>query len=261
MTHYQRKPYAGRHKEESEQRHWLEEGVAGQESLLLELDAWLYALDQPLAAIASGVAHACVPRQERPFAVFIPLYDTIGWQLASLSKHYNVYLWSENGDELLTRAANVFGAEIVDEDLLGQLEHEVDFFLCSNYVWTSEQTFKRAVRNARASLSREGRACFVLRGTGAGEDISVVWREGTSTALAEILAAEPAALPPVAENRLIALKDADPVSLLPAFLKRNRDFFGRNMRELFLQRMQEEDFGKPFERRSGEWALLLVWSR
>ncbi|HQH27019.1 MAG TPA: hypothetical protein PLP17_06450, partial [Oligoflexia bacterium] len=55
---------------------------------------------------------------------------------------------------------------------------------------------------------------------------------------------------------------ADPAAALPAFLKRNRDFFGRNMREVFLERMQEADFKESFRPASAQtiWALALVWS-
>jgi hypothetical protein len=263
MIRNKTKPYSGRHREEGPPRHWLHEGSTGQESLLLELDPCLYALDQALATVAASVAHSVDHGEEKPYAVLVPPAQTVGWQLGFLSKNYNVYVWSETFDEVLGQAADRFGAQVIDGDLYAELEHEIDLFVYTDYSWRSARQFAQTIKETKKLLSVAGKACFAVSARGDGSLRQVNWQDGSGTSLSKIMQEGFPHVAPPEQLRKVCLSQLEPNSILPAFLKRNRDFFGRNMREEFLERMQEMDFrgsvGAPAQ--ALIWACLLVWNR
>lgn len=259
-----RKPNAGRRGQTSSERHWLGEGVAGQESLLMELTPALYALDQTLASVAGSVAHRA--GSEKPFAIFVPPEGTVGWQLGYLSKKFRIYLWSEASDEFVEAAADHFGAKLVEGDLEESIENEVELFVCTSSCWHSEAHFIEGVRDALKYLAPGGSACFVVEGTGAEGDIRLAWDDETETPLRALIEGSLFRLPAVGQVHTASLNEnaAGDADSITAFLKRSREFFGRHCRELLLQRLWEPDFGPhPVEAAGGEplerWGVLLVW--
>ena len=245
---------------DASENHWLGEGTAGQEMLLLELDPVLFAVDQALATLSSSIAYHYQPVDyQKPFAVLACPDAALAWQLGYLTKHFNTYLLAENVDEVTDQAADRFNAKLVAG--IEEVEHEITFYLNTNTSWSSRLALVNEVRAARTLLAPSGSACFILRAVEDRGDSVIQWSEGIADRLQDIENGDVFSLPKPDEVSRHTLNDSPPEDLLPSFTKRNREFFGRNMRELFLQRMQESDFGDCFRKsaQSKIAAALLLW--
>ncbi len=248
--------------------HWLGEGRGGQEALFLDLEPTQFFLDQTIASQAASLAraldvqafHRSEKHSQRPFAVLVPPETSIGWQLGYLSKHYSVYASTQLDGLITDLASEHFGAQVIGSDFEQEVEHFVDFFLLANPFWQNWQSFRAWLRQLLPLLSDQGVLCAVLPCRIAEEDeVCILWEDASETPVCEgviagdtSLQAENVVFEPYSEAR------ARESERIASFLKRNRAFFGKNVRDLLLQRIHDEDFlAEVTEARRG--ALLLRW--
>ncbi|MCB0323233.1 MAG: hypothetical protein KDD69_06645 [Bdellovibrionales bacterium] len=278
---HRRKAQRGRRNERKERegaaatRHWLGEGSAGQESLLLELEPIAYVLDQAVASISTAVAHRLSLRHEKPFAVLVPPAGSVGWQLGYLIKRFNVYLCADPTDDHSQEAADRFGAKLIRGEFDAELEHEIGFFLFGGAEWEDRNTFAFAVRQAQACTADDGIVSALLLGertigaSGACET-RVLWSDGSSSAMAELggLSGFTLGVPISTHTVELTMANALDSGRMSAFLKRNRAYFGRETREMLANRIRDEDFCQHFQDVSvrhaqdtpTRLAILVSWS-
>ncbi len=262
MNRYWSKPHSGRHKEATEPNHWLGAGRAGQENLLLELDPKLYVLDQSLAALASAIYHSVALIEDKPYALFFSPGEAVGWQLGYLSKFFNVYVYTESADEVSTEAADRFEAKLLRGDFREELEHSIDLCISTSYAWSEPLHLGKMLKSVRQVLSPGGKCCFAFAAEGENENLEIIWGNGNRSCISNSTWREEICVPVPDNVELFCLSDFEPEVLLPAFSKRNRDFFGKDMRDSFLQRMAEADFKAEFspQAKPKQWAGLALWS-
>ena len=251
--------------------HWLGADIDAHETLISELDPILYAIDDVLHGRVNSAAHSYDGNEKRPCAIFLPIPETIGWQLGYISKEYNTYLLSAEQPEGYQGASDTFNIRFLDFDAFDRVDFWVDLFISTGYNWPSAHEFFTFMNANLPLLSPEGRAYAVLRGSASltidsDIDISLRWHDGSECSLGELLDCRwhSQAQPVVA--RSICLPSLDPLdpSKLSTFGKRNKLFFEKEASKLFLQAFAEDkDFSNLFELpESGddaEWVVLLEW--
>ncbi len=257
-----KKSYTPRRQREREHNHWLSEGADGQDSLLLELDPYLYCLDQTISTIAASIWHKYEGEATNPFGMLVQSEGSVGWHIGYLSQKYNLYVHCEELDPVIEQAAERFGLQLISMENEHELLHGIEFFLYTRTLWTDTSSFSKAVHRAIDLRAPDGTICFALAAEGTRERPVLRWQDGSTNELHEIcrdielFAAEPP------ETFVIPLAETDPFEglALSAFLKRNRDFFGRDVRDLLVRRMHEADFLDMFSREDGRsrCAVLLV---
>ena len=89
-------------------KHWLGEGLDGQESLFLELDPFVFRADATICQMARSIYFELTPQRERLSALLLPDGEAIGYHLGFLSSMYQVYLAIPEFDELREAAAEEF---------------------------------------------------------------------------------------------------------------------------------------------------------
>lgn len=263
MKRSNRKPETRRKEHDASENHWLQEGTAGQESLLLELDPFLFAADQTISTLSSSIAFNFEPDDyEKPFAVLVPPDGAIGWPLGYLSKHYNTYLALDDEDELACQAADRFNAKIIPVESRLEVEHDISFYLNTRLSWRDFAHLAQIARAAFQLLRDDGLACFVLPALKRGAKTLIQWGANEPTDFSLFSSAGVLSLPEPKQVHNCVLSEIDPIEQLPHFLKRNREFFGRNTRELFLERMQEADFRDCFAKCAEDKlvAVVVVWT-
>lgn len=250
--------------------HWLGEGRGGQEALFLEVEPTQFFLDQIIASQAASLAHSLdvqafhrhEKHSQRPFALLVPPETSIGWQLGYLSKHYSVYDSTQLDGLITDRASEHFGAQIVGTDFEQEVEHFLDFCLLANPIWQSWGSFRLWLEQILSLLSDVGILFAVLpsRRSTKGESY-ILWEDGTESLVEEGLIEGATALKaqtmfwePFSESRAMESER------IASFLKRNRAFFGKNVRDLLFQRIRDEDFLTEVNEEN-RGAMLLRWQR
>lgn len=251
---YARKPHARRRHRRSEARHWLEEGSLGQETLFSELDPYLLATDRILCRRATQLAFRLKRSRETPRAVLLPPAGTVGWQIGHLAKHFELYVWCPEPDEIQEAAAAKFGAILISGSLDQLPDACADLIMITDVGWRDRREFAEAVRELREYLSGEGEALCVLRAIDEGTGVIIEWDAGSRLPLGELLAANDAP----SEWELAPLVTGPSDFDLGTFLKRHRTFFGRNARDFCLDRLYDPDFARN-ARDSTRCAVLLSW--
>ena len=229
-------------------KHWLGEGSDGQESLLLDLDPYLFAADAVLCRAASTVAHRYDGDEKRPLAMLIPPRGTVSWHIGYLAKKFDLCLWIFEQDEIIEEAAEYFNASIFTGELPDGVAGTIDFLLLTEYSWNSVIEFSGAIRTAGSLLSDSGISCAVLRCWGDNDCPTINWGDGGRSGLRELILGDIFHLPSPDGYTMISLPDVDPSQGhgVTDFLKRHRPFFGKNARELFFERMRDPDFCQFF---------------
>jgi len=148
--------------QETDYRHWLGLGAEGAELLLSSFCPYLYACDQVLCRRILRLAHRIDSHGERPLAVLAPPADFVGWHLPFLAKYFNLFIWTSELGDYVEEAASAFGAEIFSGEIPTGLNGAVDLFLYTDFNWDSEDTFYRAVLEAKNCLTPDGEALFIL---------------------------------------------------------------------------------------------------
>lgn len=224
-------------------KHWLEEGSVGQESLLLDVEPQLYLIDQVLCKKVTQLAYQF---KETPLGIIIPPAESVSWQICFLSKLYDLLVWGDDGDELLLEAAKTFDVEIfsgdIPEDILA-----VQLFLYLDWGWQSVNDFLIELREVSRYVAEDGEILFVLQTSGHQDTLEVHWQDGSSTVLSEII--ERGAYKKNTEAITFSFSQlaVEREERLNIFLKRHREFFGKNIRELFLRRITESEFQSGFD--------------
>jgi hypothetical protein len=264
MRKYLRKAQTGRRARiEEDSSHWLGEGAYGQELLLAEVDPHLFSVDRAISSQVSSLSHRIIPGEDGVYAVLILPEGGVGWQLGYLSRCFNTYVWSSKTDELLDSAARHFGALLLSGDLLAEVDRRVDLLIHTDYLWPSERVFVEEIRCSMELLNDEGVSMFVLVGCrekreesrplvsrvlgskNFGEDV-IEWSDGRRSYLSWLLSR-------FESSEVFSVSVAESLKLDPSeFIKRNRGFFGRNIRDMMLKRMGESDFQDAGREESGK---------
>ncbi len=258
MKHY-------RGDKEEQARHWMGEGHFGQEALLLDLDPYLYAIDQVLSHRISQIVHAREDERARPLAVLVPPEATVSWQLAYLAQHFDLSLWSDDSDAILQDAVSHFDAEIFSGELPPLIHGRLSLFVHTDAAWENRSQLRLALRDTASSLAADGEIIVVLRCRGKLSQLEVEWSDGSSSDLSEVLERHViAGLSEPSQVVHLSLADFDPrgSEYLTAFLRRHRDFFGRNARDFFLDRMRDADFSEAFyspQDGAARFATMICW--
>ena len=263
MLKTRRKPHSGKRIRPSDVRHWLDEGVAGQESLRLELDPFLYAADAAVYRIASSVAHRNRDKNARPVALFVPACGGIGWQLGFLSQHYDVVLICDDADAITVAAAEHFNVELCNGAVPSHFESVGSFYLMTKLRWGSSSELIDELRDAESWLHPGGVVAAVFLAKEEGEGPEICWADGSSVPVKQFANGEVFRLPKPSAVQSVALPSVNPCdgALVSKFLKRNRAYFGRGVRELFLERASDPDFSEPFGYDGSiNWAVTATWT-
>lgn len=255
----------------SEHRHWLGEELYSEEALRLELDPLLYAVDDALHRFINSAAHAYDGNEKRPVAIFLPIPDTIGWQVSYIAKQYNTYLLTEEEPDGLEEASDFFNIRPLDFDEFDSIEHWVDLFVTTSYIWSSAHEFFTFMNANLPLLSPDSRAYAVLRGRAPltlshDREIEMQWADGTSCSLAQLLSRRWYSGASVEVARTICLPSLNPCdpTRLSTFSKRNKKFFGEEIQSLLLQLLDSEPtfntlFELPESGEESQWAVILSW--
>ena len=252
--------------------HWLGAGVWGQESLLDEISPELYALDSWIASSSAshfhrGELNPDVSEQEKPFALLMPALDSIGWQLGYLSKHYRVYLRCSEDEDASLAAADCFNAMLFESSESVASSLYIDFALDTQTTWPSWDALAEHLAMYRSLLDEKARLYFVLAAEEREGILHLPWTEGGSTPLETVLSCEsngrPLGLGSGRIEQKICMPSEDPhdPARLHGFLKRNREYFGRSIREQLVARLGEPDFASAHIASSERisWALFVSW--
>lgn len=259
MKQFRRKPHSGRSRSASNYEHWLGEGIQGQETLVDDLDPTLYLADSAICSLITSTALACGSRDRRPQAILVPNEGEIGWHIGYLAKRFDVAVWTGDDDELISETAYRFNAKTFSGDLAEQSADGVELILFSAYNWPSVAEFVRGVDEALDCLSENGAAAFVLPLEISPNGALIRWSAEASTPLARLTEPDEAiqALPRSSEVLEFSAFDPRETEVLNSFLKRHREYFGKNIRELVVDRLTSPEFAlqtTPFG------AALLVYS-
>lgn len=244
-------------------RHWLNEGAAGQQSLFLELDPVLYALDPDIARLAVSRAHAYDGDERRPFAVLAPPSGSVGWQAGLFAKHFNLYLWAETQIEEFDAAVDYFGLEWVI-DLASRVTGIADFIAVTDRQWNTKRQLLTVAGQVAQALGPEGLACFALQAVLSPEELLFTWGDGTTSTIREIcqaLGAADAAVPlrsAIETAEVLARVDRFDRERVANFLKRHRDFFGREAHGFLAERLSDDDFVQAFTDPAAVAVLLTI---
>ncbi|MDD2943023.1 MAG: hypothetical protein PHC51_08675 [bacterium] len=259
--------------------HWLGEGSAGQETLFLHFDPYLYAADKHLVSHMNRLSFASEEHDDLPQATLwladgLPIF----WHLPLLCRSYNVTVVSDDDDDILNAATTFFEAEQIGfEEIFKNFTSAVRLLVYMQSCWESRGDFVAVVRAAIQCLEEDGEAVFILPAWGDREDaLQVCWADGEYTPLADILAGSVFRLPAPDGVKSASLAD---IAALPdlgarAFVDTHRAFWGRNIargkgavrgREVISQqcyaRLLEEDIS-PYlfdEHRDKRWVVVLNW--
>lgn len=227
-----------------DERHWLGEGLAGQESLLSEITPFLYAADATIFRHASQIAHHYHGPEERPLATVISPSGSIPWHVGQLSKHFDVCLLLEQYDPMIDGLTSSFGISVYEGHVPESLHSAVDFLVFTEIFWRDPTAFSLALRLALQLLSPSGRAIVMLPELGSPEDVAIQFASGELIArdailqMYELSVFESALVTPIALQGLLD----DPKLGINEFAKRHKEFFGRSARDLCLSRLYEQDF-------------------
>lgn len=226
-----------------ERWHWLDEGEQGQESLLLDIDSFLYAADGTICRLAGAAAYDDPGDPERPFALLLPPHDTVPWQQGVLGRRYRLSVWGSPDDPVSCAAADQFNVNLFAGDPPTVLEGRCTLVLVTEHRFDSPADLRRTVRLLDSCLAAGGSLIAVLRTEIRPEGVLALFRD-EAVPVQSLLNDGFAPFTEAPEVITIPLHDVSRHGddYLLAFLKRHREFFGRNMRDALLERMSEPDF-------------------
>lgn len=263
--HHVRRGNASRVNSDRERWHWLEEGELGQESLLLDLDPFLYAADATICRLAGAAAYDDPGDPERPFGLLVPPHDAIAWQQAVLSRRYRLAVWGDHEDPISEQAADQFKIHLFSADPPEFLQSACSLVLLTDSQWRSAEHLAETLQELDQYVGAGGRLILLLRTELTPDGVTVLFRDGPLALdrLLELPLFPPFPSTPTAPSEQITLplhdlsRSGD--DYLAAFLKRHRDFFGRSMRDAMLTRLSEQDFTIG-DRAGSLAATVLQWS-
>jgi hypothetical protein len=248
--------------------HWLGEGLDGQESLLLELDPFLYRADRTLCQLIK--AHffdlreqGMLPADNKGFALYCPPEDAVGWHIGFLSEFFRLSLLAAERDALQEEVCARFDVEILDSGIPPGREGCYHLFLHSGSSWEDLDRFRSAVRFFRSVLAPGGLCIFLLQGSSEQEEESILWHSGPPTALRSLENGEIFLLEKPAAVSTLNLAEVLPSDeeYLQAFLRRHRAYIGKAAKGACLARMNDEEFSEAYAFQSRQRsALLLRWA-
>lgn len=250
-----------RNKKTDQFRHWLGEGGVGQESLFLDLDPYLYVLDQAICKCIALGAHEYDNHEGRPLAVLVPPEESVSWHIGYVGNLYDLLVCAEPDNEIRNEAACQFGAVV--GDLRADIE-PLQLYLHLDKCWIELGEFVDAVRETRQYLGESGMMAFMLNCWGVEGSLEVCWAEGMKSPLSELVDGDKLFdfdSPKSVISKCLTEITASNSFGLGDFLKRHKMFFGKNARDFALDRFQDLDFRDSFsdEDASKRWATLLVF--
>jgi hypothetical protein len=254
MKHY-------RSDKEDQTRHWLGEGYSGQEALLLDLDPYLYAIDQALCHRISQTSHDKYSVRPSTTALLIPPSGAVYWQISYLSQRFELSVWADSSDTLVQSAADHFDVELFSGDIPSIVNGKIGLVVNADFTWNSRAQFLSEIRQLASTVSDGGELIVVMPGLQDGSVINIRWRDDSVSELNQLLEMRGLLgleLPQTIFTQRLNEFDYQNADYLSAFLKRHRLFFGRNARDLFLARMRESDFSQLLRSSAGNESTVAV---
>lgn len=240
--------------------HWLGAGLAGQDSLLFDLDPYLYAADSVLSKTISQVAHHYDGENGKALIAICPAPETLPWHSAYLRSHCDVCICAPVDDPLLEFVEESFNVTIFSESVPHSLQGQADIVLFTEAHWKNLSTLEESLHIAEELLADDGRALFVLQASGEEPNLTLSWDDPYCETVADLVASR------IFSKFKIAFETVVPLATLNAqrdfgvgeFAKRHKDFFGKNARELCLSRVYEEDFQREIADSLDRHAVVLT---
>ncbi len=244
MKQFRRKPHSGKSRAEQKYEHWLGEGIQGQETLLDDLDPTLYLADSAVSSLITSTALNSDRRDRRPQAILVPDQGTIGWHIGFLAKRFDVSVWTGDDDELISETAYRFNAKTFSGDLSEGGLDGVDLVLFSAYSWPDPAEFEAAVEEASGTLLESGQTVFILPIERRAGEAYVRWSASSATRLDTLTVPDDPGRPLPRTVELFWFSEFDPrdSEYLAGFLKRHREYFGKNIRDLMVDRLRSPEF-------------------
>jgi hypothetical protein len=245
---------------DSEGEHWLAEGLAGADALLLDVDPYLFAVDGMFAKLASQVAHRYDGEEQRPLAIICAQEEYMPWHVGMLRKRYDVALSVPDDDELIEELSHRFDVSVFAGELPANLGASSQLVLFTESQWRDSDEFLAALERAHQLLTTNGRAFLVLRGSGGQSSPQINFADGSSISLSKLIEDRTFGFFEDWNTTAIALSELGALSDFGAgeFAKRHRDFFGKSARDLLLSRLYEEEFQKAIKDGNDLYAIAFV---
>jgi hypothetical protein len=228
--------------------HWLREGLSGQNSLLAEVDPFLFLADPIFSKNASQISYHYDGDELRPQSFVLLPKDSLPWHLGFLSEKFALTAIVESHDELLDVVAEQFNFSIADYDFAANRDGRpgIDFITRPAVYWESVEELYECLKLIQNAVASGGRSCLFFEGQRiANEDYLLI---GGSE---QILIKELLALPLCAEfakieTEIIPIERFREESQfrVSEFNQKHKNYFGRGARELIMARIYEQDWQK-----------------
>ena len=257
MGKTKRRPLQVRRRSE-DSTHWLGEGLAGQESLLIDLDPYLYAADPIVSKSIAQSAHHYDGDNARALGVIVTPEEAIPWHIAHMRKWCEVCVCAPSYDPLLEEVAHTFDATLYTDGIPAMLEGKADLLLFGGGAFRVQSEFWGAIDLAERMLSTDGKAHLILRGKGNGDELLVAFEEDIPAS--EIFSHESLDAFQFTEDAAQSFRKLGQEHDLgmAEFWKRHRDFFGKDVRDLVMSRLYEEEFQHLFSSREEHFSIVLT---
>lgn len=254
---FRRKPHTARRMSRENWSHWLEQGADGQETLLLDVTPPLLTLDRAICSRATQIAFRLRGDRTRRRALVVAPPGVASWQIGFLSKHFEVFVYTPELDPILERISSAFEATLLES--LDELpEHAADLILLLESNWTDSIKFLEAAQFAAEYLSSEGELLSVLFCEELNGHSEVLWSSGAKTEIVALIGRA---------SRLLSQQfrgyESVPIvrslfqNMAGEFLKRHREYFGKNARDLYMSHINDPEFIP--DKLIGRSAVLLAW--
>ena len=265
MKKLKRKPFSGKHNPPKEQSHWLREGRIGQETLFEELDPYFYAIEQSLASRAASIIKDR-RKSDYPSALLISDSENLGLYIQYVIKHYQCFSWLNAADDFAARACEYFNVQMILGDPARSGFEGFDLILVSNMQHEDQLAFSQLICESRDYLNDGGRLYVLLCGGEINGQKYIQWTDSSCVQLEDFMHGHIFQLSAPHTAQVLTLRKIDrfDAARVHAFLKRNREYFGKNTREIMLQRLREEDFCAAFgidANMESRWVGLFGWEQ
>ena len=243
-----------------EESHWLRAGLTGQDSLLFDLDPYLYLVDNLVSKTFSQVTHHYDGENPHALAVIVAPNETVPWQAAFFRSRADVAVCIPDFDPILESAGTELDLSIFLGGLPEKLHGQTDFLLFSGSRWESVESYQNAIETTYAALAPGGRACFVFPGSQSAGAVNVEFVDGDRFSLEKLLSAVRSERFDLIETAVLpfAALRMQPYFGVGEFAKRHRGFFGKSARELCLSRLYEEEFQQLIADPNDRCAVALI---
>jgi hypothetical protein len=247
--------------EPSNSTHWLGEGEVGQDYLIGEVEPFLYTADGQLCSAVASHAHRSGAGRGSKRSLFIPPVGGAFWPVGYLSKWFSIVIWTELEDEATLQIAEQFGAQLYAGEHPLEFGDEAEIILCTELQWQSSFDLATAVRSYRSLLSADGVLILAIPfQVTAEERLGIVtFADGSTTAVNELQQGRVFGVesPNYFDSVLLRRDDVLDTDQMGNFLKRHREYFGKNARLLLEMRINETDFNRWL---TGEYGVsVCVW--